>query len=807
MKKIAILLLAAATALFAADAKKMSELKIYINPGHGGYTSNDRPIRIHPFEQNDTNGYWESKSNLYKGLHMYHILDSLGATPYLSRTKNTEDDDRSLSGISAEANRLGVDLFFSIHSNAGEDVNTPLMLYRENTIGTPRYPENVTLSKILWKNLYSSKLPVWTRQTEYVVGDLTFYDKMWQGGLGVLRTLYVVGLLSEGSMHEHRPEAHRLMNDDYLWLEAWHFVKSIMEFYDTEDRFVTGNVAGVVYDNHNMRELIQPVGFHAYGRDTFAPLNGASVELLDKSGKVVQTRTTDDMYNGVFVFRNVAPGDYTLRSVRDGYYEESKPVTVTACEVTYQDMPLTLKRDFPLEITAYTPVSGEADAVSCASTVDFTFNTDVDTESFEKAFSITPAVEGYFKYSDSYRKASFIPTLSLDLNTKYTVRIAKTAKHPDGYTANPYLKDDLEFSFVTKGRNRLELIDRYPVDGGEVHYVSPTLEFRFDKTINAASIYDQVTVKDSKGKAVTINKRGTKFNQLSNGYGNAIIALSGNLTVGETYTVTLSGELRDRENLPLGADVVTTFKAADATAATDATVINGFENGAVFAYNPEATKGIGSTLPGALASTAVKLFDKSSARFTYTFTDNHDGEIVWDYNGEPHQFVNGDVIGSYVNGDFNNHELWVAVTSGTDTKWAKLCDLTFLGWQYHEVKLDMLEAGYTYIFSGVKIVQKSSPITQKGAFCLDDLSARYNSDGISDITVGDAGIDIAVTGDRITVTSDNEVALVEIINAAGVVVKAVIGSDSIATDAIAHGVYIVKASTKDGRSATRRVVI
>ena len=119
----------------------------------------------------------------------------------------------------------------------------------------------------------------------------------------------------------------------------------------------------------------------------------------------------------------------------------------------------------------------------------------------------------------------------------------------------------------------------------------------------------------------------------------------------------------------------------------------------------------------------------------------------------------------------------------------------------------MLEAGYTYIFSGVKIVQKSSPITQKGAFCLDDLSARYNSDGISDITVGDAGIDIAVTGDRITVTSDNEVALVEIINAAGVVVKAVIGSDSIATDAIAHGVYIVKASTKDGRSATRRVVI
>ncbi len=470
-------------------------------------------------------------------------------------------------------------------------------------------------------------------------------------------------------------------------------------------------------------------------------------------------------------------------------------------------MPLTLKREFPLEVTAYSPVSGEADAVSCASTINFTFNTDVDTESFEKAFSITPAVDGYFKYSDSYRKASFIPTLALELNTTYTVKVDKTAKHPDSYNSNPFLKDRLEFSFVTKGRNRLEMIDRYPVDGGEVHYVAPTLEFRFDKTINSVSIYDQVSVKDSKGKSVALNKRSSKFNQLSNGFGNAVIALSGNLSVGETYTISLSGDLRDRENLPLGNDVVTTFKASDATSAADATVINGFENGTVFAYNPEATKGIGSTLPGSLASTSVKLFDKASARFTYTFAENHDGEIVWDYTGAPHQFVNGDVIGSYINGDFNNHELWVAVTSGTDTKWAKLCDLSFLGWQYHEVKLDMLEAGYTYIFSGVKIVQKSSPITQKGAFCLDNLSARYNSDGICDITTGDTDIDIAKAGDLIKVTTDNEVALIEIINAAGAVVAAVTDTDSIATDTLVHGVYIVKVSTKDGRSATRRIVI
>ncbi|MEE1207363.1 MAG: hypothetical protein UHP27_04240, partial [Muribaculaceae bacterium] len=62
IKRIAILLLGAVLAIGSMEAKKMSDLKIYINPGHGGYTSNDRPITLYPFAQNDTAGYWESKS-------------------------------------------------------------------------------------------------------------------------------------------------------------------------------------------------------------------------------------------------------------------------------------------------------------------------------------------------------------------------------------------------------------------------------------------------------------------------------------------------------------------------------------------------------------------------------------------------------------------------------------------------------------------------------------------------------------------------------------------------------------------------
>ncbi len=782
-----------------ADAKKMSDLRIYINPGHGGYTSNDRPIRIHPFESNDTLGYWESKSNLYKGLHMYHILDSLGATPFLSRIKNTEADDRSLSGIAAEANGLNVDLFFSIHSNAGESVNYPLMLYREQVIGTPRYPESVTLSKILWRNLHSSKLPVWTKDTEYVAGDLTFYQNMWQGGLGVLRTLYVPGLLSEGSMHEHRPEAHRLMNDDYCWLEAWHFVKTIMEFFDTEDRFVTGNVAGIVYDDNNLREFVMPCNFSNYGRDRLAPVNGAFVELVNGDGKTIQTRTTDDMYNGVFVFRNVTPGNYTVRVNHKDYYTEETAVTVTANEVTYQDMPLNLKREQPLAITAYTPNVSESETVSCASTIVIDFSTDIDVPSFEAGFKIEPAIDGYLTYSNSYRRVTFTPTVSFELNTKYTVSIAETVKSADKHYSHPQLEAPVTFSFMTRGRNRLELVDQFPVDGGEIHHTSPRIELRFDNVLSTPGFYDLLSITDSKGNKVSVNQRTTKFNTLSNNYGNAVIAFS-DITPGENYTLTLKGDVRDKEGLPTNKEITVNFKAVDAASPEldpeKSNVFEKFEDAANFTYNEEGSVGLAAK-PAVTKSTSTKLFDKSGARLTYKFADTHGGQVRWSYTGASQQFSTGDHIGLYVNGDFNNHELWVGMVSGTNVKYTKVCDLNFLGWKYCEVSLDNLEADFCpFILGEVKLVQKTSPITQNGVIAFDDLTFIKGTGGVENITSDDAQQPAAfVEGGNIFVVGFTPDTVVNVYSISGALLTSVrTGEDGSARIAASHlgaGIYIV----------------
>ena len=735
MKRILFLAIAAVIMAFqGADAKRMSDLKIYINPGHGGYTSNDRPIHLYPFERNDSLGYWESKSNLYKGLHMYHILDSLGAKPMLSRIKNTEADDRSLSGIAAEANAFGADLFFSIHSNAGEAVNYPLMLYREQTIGTPRYPENITLSEILGKTLYSNQLPVWTDPLQ-IAGDLTFYDNMWQGGLGVLRTLYVVGLLSEGGMHEHRPEAYRLMNDDYWWLEAWHFVHAIMEYFDTEDRFVTGNVAGIIYDDHNLREKDMPVSFTRYGRDIYAPVNGCLIELLDGQGNTVQRRTTDNIYNGVFVFRNVEPGTYTLRTTHPDYYQTEATVEVKANEVTYNDMPLSMRREFPLELVSYTPTAEQiAEPLSCATELEFVFNSDIDTESFEKALVIEPAVDGFFTYSDNNHRAKFTPTTSFERNTTYKVTLNTTVSHPDRRFDKSNLQQALTYEFTTADRSRLEVLDHFPATDGEVHYASPAIEVRFDNRVNSAGIIDHIHIYDSKNSEVPLVKKNCKFNTLGKVYGNIIISPTTAFTAGETYTLRITDEIRDMEALPMGSELTYSFKAVDITDGLEPMeIFNDFEQTAPFEFVADRSTGYTGTQACAKNS-ATKLYGVSSARFSYTFADSRNGSLTWQYTGEDHMVLeSSDKIGMFVYGDFNHHPVYLGVTSGTDVKWLKITDLDFVGWRHFTVDLSELDPSFTYMLWGIRMDQADSPMCVKGAFFIDNLSTK-STGGIGDIT-------------------------------------------------------------------------
>ena len=87
MKKSLLLTLAlvATTLAFAA--------KIYVNPGHGSWGSNDRPngtISYPPLSSTgrpDTLGFYESNTNLWKCLYLREKLQAAGHTVVMSHTK------------------------------------------------------------------------------------------------------------------------------------------------------------------------------------------------------------------------------------------------------------------------------------------------------------------------------------------------------------------------------------------------------------------------------------------------------------------------------------------------------------------------------------------------------------------------------------------------------------------------------------------------------------------------------------------------------------------------------------------------
>jgi len=337
MKKITGILLV----LFMCSWVSATDLtgkKIYINPGHGGYNgANDRNLVTINYPLEDTLGFWESYSNLQKGLALRDMLQASGATVYMSRTLNRDIDDRSLSEIAAEANANNVDVFQSIHSNAvgtNTGTNYPLILFHGND-NAPTVAASLPMAQAAWPRLMSNQLANWTYYSvtsPNLRGDFTFYGY----GLGVLTPLIVPGFLSEGSFHDYKPETHRLLNVDYRKLEAVNLYRYYCDYFKA-DLPATGIIAGFAKgkdETINNTKYTYKTGTN----DRWLPLNGARVKLMNATGDSLNMCQVDTLYNGIFAFYNLVPGTYKLHIDAKDHTSKDTTVSVTAATTTYARM-------------------------------------------------------------------------------------------------------------------------------------------------------------------------------------------------------------------------------------------------------------------------------------------------------------------------------------------------------------------------------------------------------------------------------------------------------------------------------------
>ena len=786
----------ALAAVFAVNIATAQQPHVYINPGHGGYDSDDRNMVIYPFHQGDSAGSWESKSNLRKGLALQEILQKKGYRTSISRVTNTTADDLALSTIVALCNQSGADVFYSIHSNAtGTSAvnNFPMVFYRGYT-GSPQVANADVLAADLEPYLYASQSTVWTHNYQ-IWGDWSFRPEWGTQGYGVLRGNRAVANLSEGSFHDYIPEAYRLLGLQYCWMEGWNISLGADKYFDRLGNFSQGVVSGNVRDDRIKRLQENPQPFIVYGDDNLMPIHNATVRLLDDNGTEVQRTMTDTLRNGIYTFKYVNPGTYTVEVSEPSHFTQTATVTVNANGSTYQNFYLKRVRDTPPVVVDYSPVWHEGDAaVKCSHPITLAFNWDMDSMTTCNAFTLDPPVEGNFKWEDSYYRLVFTPKDAFDVNALYTLTLKKTAEHGGGTP----MEEDFTMQFYTQPRNHLSELAVFPYEGAPVHYTKPTVELRVDSMLDTYNLFQRLRVLDSEGNELAWNKRSIKYNKNGDNYGYVRIPLVKDIEPGKEYHLILDADIADTAgiHLPAARDIV--FQGVDAGADKPTMeVVEPFES----ADGYKAWIYVYSTNTQYLPVTASneRLFGSKSLQLDYVFHDKRTVLMQCDHQPDI-TYYKGDTVGIHVWGDMSFHKLYASFDNGNGSFInMPLATIDFHGWRYLTMPLNDLEDG-DYKFVGFQLYRENELMGNTGTIRFDDL-LRKASSGIDKVSI--AGLKVRCEGDYIVASADTWIQGMELLDIQGRTIKNA-GGNCLNVSGMTPGVYLVRIHIND-RTASYKV--
>ena len=730
-----------------AASTNPADYKIYINPGHGGYDSDDRLMYIYPIfvdvnnsTLNEKDGYkreqsfWESVSNLDKGLRLDTILRDLGFQTKMSRKTNTTADDRSLSGISAEASNWNADFMLSIHSNAGNPSNYILQLHSGITpgdeYGLEGYPEKVpqaicdearAITTLMGQNQYSNQVSCWSREPN-IAGDKTFARKImgWSNGYGVMRNLKVPGTISEGMMHDYLPETYRLMNIDYKRQESFQFAKTFYTYFCGKE-LPYGAIGGKIYDVYQ-KQLFPDYKARKGTRDEYRPILKGLVELW-QNDQLLKSYVTDTLYNGVYYFWDLKPGTYTVKAKPEGYYPQEQTIEVKNNEISYAIFALSLQRQTPPVVLDYSPKVEITDSVLVSVQPTISFNWDMNEEETAKALTISPAVEGTIVFEDDAHTLRFKPASRFEPGVEYTVTLGTGACHPDATFEN-HLQEPFSFKFRTQNRGSVRVIQTYPVDGSENIPVDAAFIAIFDaKLANSSNKYFKVY--DATGKDISPVARNIKLNGAApEPYGSAKFELkAGTLQPNSEYKMVIGAEVSDVNGVIVNDPVTVVFRTGEEVESSLA-VLNNLDT-LFFEGDKETSVGVISV--STARNTASKYEGYASNKLTYTFSELN-GEAV--YVADDVTAIQGNsesTLGMHVFGDYTFNTLYAKWAVEGDVKYTKICDIDYAGWLYQEADMSVLPVGVDYQFMGFKIVRGSSFLSEKGEVSVDALRVEFEA--------------------------------------------------------------------------------
>lgn len=726
-----------------ATSTNPADYKIYINPGHGGYDSDDRLMYLFPIFIGSTlqpgytreQSFWESQSNLDKGLRLDTMLRDLGFQTKMSRITNTTDDDRSLSGISAEATNWNADFMLSIHSNAGNPSNYILHLHSGITPGDPYglngYPEKVPeeicnearkITTLMGQNQYSNQVSCWSREPN-IAGDKTFARTImgWSNGYGVMRWLGVPGTISEGMMHDYLPETYRLMNIDYKRQESFQFAKTFYKHF-CDGELPYGAIGGKIHDVYQEQEF-PDYNARKGTRDMLRPINRGVVELW-QGDQLLDTYVTDTLYNGVYYFWNLQPGTYTVKAKPEGYYPQEQTLEVKNNEISYGIFGLSMMRQTPPEVLDYSPKVAPGEEVLVSTEVTISFNWDMETEATAAALEIAPAVEGKVTFEDDNHTMRFTPATRFEPGVTYTVTLGIGACHPDA-TYDNHLKEPFSFSFTTSNRGSISIIQTYPATGELNVPLTPSFIAVFDAKIVTSSVRNNMAVYDAAGNKLAVNTRSYKYNAAPEPYGYAAFELTKALQPNTEYKLVLDANIEDNDGVLLNGTYEIPFRTGEELTPT-LPLVHDMET-KFFEGDKENSIDVESV--NTLCYKNKKYAGTYSNQCAYVFAAPG-GEARFKVT-DPTLIISNNVskLGMYVFSDYSFNSLYIHYGVDGDNQFVKVCDFDFAGWRYCEPDLSVLPAGIDYQLMGLRLVGGSNLLSGSGAFYIDNVHAEYVQPG------------------------------------------------------------------------------
>ncbi|MFR9166132.1 MAG: Ig-like domain-containing protein [Dysgonomonas sp.] len=804
----------------------LSDYKLYLDPGHA-------------IKQNQgLFNYSEAEKVLRVALSMREYLQTYTDIGTIYMCRETDLTDKTLSERTDEANSLGVDFYYSIHSDASSDpnVNSTVMLYggRRVTPGSEvveKLPEGGKKLGDILVNELSGAMRIGTRGN---VADLTYYNYTgWDVPyLHVNRESNMASLLSEGGYHTATIQQQRNLNAEWKRMEGLAAFRSFLKFQNLACPEI-GIVSGFVVDD-----------------ETGVPVNGATVKVVGTDKTYVTdsyeslfknySKDPDELHNGFYFIEGFNNGDnLTLEFSSPEFQTVTKTVTISTnatgetkdilntVDVEMVNLvPAKVKSVMPKDLTS---------VIKEVSPLVITFTRKMDQASIASALSISPNKPLSLTWKDEY-------TLSIDLNqldylTDYTLTIdGSIAKNThtnefldgdgDGTQGGNYV---LNFKTAEQDNTAPVVVSYDPFEKSD--FTRPIIRIQFDEELDETSVAaDQIKVTSNGGVEIPGVLKHNVVNKISVLH----YLFNSDLTSGETYKVTMSAGLKDRYGNAMSTGLEYTFNQ-NTRAVTDSLIIDDFENRDAW-WDPSSSGSSAGLLPDpSKTSTDTEVTSSvnspSALRMTYAWDESFSGVFrvrLYRSKAQPKFVKTGYVMQAWVFGDASNSQFRFAVRDNKDNgiKSSLPVVVDWVGWKLMRWDLENDES-IAWVNTSDGILSTSNlhidsfgwePAGTPGTARPADFTTKYvvfddlrlvklaPTTGIGSIISDDSSISVKAMQGYINVSADTNIKDVKVYSLTGAMVSVVTPNSTEFDVPAANGVYVVKVVTENAQKNVKVLV-